>query len=57
MTEALTRGSTKNEKQLIDQKKKEITSMMQKLTNMCLLEYKDALVRQKIETLVTIMVH
>lgn len=57
MTEAFEKTSNKNEKGIIDQKKKEIYEMMSILTQMCLEEHTSVVTKTKIETLVTIMVH
>lgn len=56
MTEALLKTG-KNEKSAMEQKKKEIEKVMNKLTAMCLEPIPSSLDRTKIETLVTIQVH
>lgn len=48
---------SKNEKNAMEAKRKEIVEMMSTLTKMCLEEYKSVVERTKTETLVTIMVH
>ncbi len=57
MTEAFEKTSNKNEKGIYEQKKKEIIAMMDTLTQMCLEEHGSLVIRTKVETLVTIMVH
>ncbi len=47
----------KNEKNAMEQKRKEVSDMMATLTAMCLEEYSSSVERTKVETLVTIMVH
>jgi len=55
LTEALERN--KNEKNIMDVKRKEIQAINDELIKMCLEEIKSKLDRTKVETLVTIQVH
>lgn len=48
---------SKNEKNAMESKRKEVNEMMTTLTAMCLEEFPSAVERVKTETLVTIMVH
>jgi hypothetical protein len=48
---------SKNEKNAMEAKRKEVSEMMSTLTAMCLEEFTSAVERLKVETLVTIMVH
>jgi len=48
---------SKNEKNAMEAKRKEVSEMMATLTAMCLEEYSSVVERTKVETLVTIMVH
>jgi len=48
---------SKNEKNAMESKRKEVSEMMSTLTAMCLEEFTSSVERLKTETLVTIMVH
>ena len=57
MTEALERTSVKDRRDELDRKVKEVTAVLNDLTQMCLEDPLTTLIRTKIETLVTIQVH
>jgi dynein heavy chain len=56
ITEGLER-TAKNEKGAMEQKRKEIQQMMELFTSMCLENLSSSIIRQSIETIVTVHVH
>jgi len=57
MTEAIDRSNVKDRREDLERKLKEVIQDLHLLSNMCLEDIENSLIRTKIETLVTIQVH